>query len=123
MQWEPAPGGGFSEGKPWLALTDPERRSVAAQRDDPGSLLNLYRRLIALRRELRGPLELLEAPPDVLAFRRGEHAVAINFGDDAAASPLEGEAAAGDPSGHRGGRGPRRRIPPSGGVVVRMQRV
>ena len=39
MQWEPEPGGGFSEGEPWMGLTDPERRSVAAQRDDPGSLL------------------------------------------------------------------------------------
>ena len=106
-----------------MGLTDPERRSVAAQRDDPGSLLALYRRLIALRRELRGPLEPLEAPPGVLAFRRGEHAVAINFNERAAASPLAGRAAARHPSRAPTAPGPRRTIPPSGGVVVREQRV
>ena len=36
----PAPSGGFTAGEPWLPLTDPERRSVAAQRDDPDSLLS-----------------------------------------------------------------------------------
>lgn len=80
MQWEPEPRGGFTTGEPWLPLTDPERRSVAAQRSDPGSTLALYRRLIALRRELRGPLELLEAPASVLAFRRGAHRVTLNLG-------------------------------------------
>lgn len=122
MQWEPAPGGGFSEGEPWLGLTDPERRSVAAQRDDPGSLLSLYRRLIALRRELSGPLELLAAPEGVLAFSRDEHAVAVNFSEDPVPSPLEGEAVL---TTHPapGGRGADTVIPPSAGLVVRMQRV
>ncbi len=71
MQWEPGPGGGFTAGEPWLALTDPDRRSVAAQRDDPDSILALHRRLIALRRELRGPLELRDLGPGVLAYARG----------------------------------------------------
>ena len=39
-------------GEPWLPLTDPDRRNVAAQRGDPDSILTLYRDLIALRREL-----------------------------------------------------------------------
>ena len=127
MQWEPIPGGGFSEGQPWLSLTDPERRSVAAQRDDPGSLLSLYRRLIALRRELRGPLEPLEAPERVLAFRRGEHAVAINFGERAVDSPVQGELllATHPESGAEAttATSAAAGIPPSGGVVVRVQRV
>ncbi|HYH63027.1 MAG TPA: alpha-amylase family glycosyl hydrolase [Solirubrobacterales bacterium] len=50
MQWEPEPLGGFTTGEPWLALTDPERRSVAAQRSVEGSSLELHRRLIAARR-------------------------------------------------------------------------
>jgi alpha-glucosidase len=49
MQWEPEPLGGFTTGEPWLSLTDPERRSVAAQRGIEGSSLELHRRLIADR--------------------------------------------------------------------------
>jgi alpha-glucosidase len=81
MQWEPEPGGGFTTGAPWLPLVDPERRSVAGQRGDPWSLLELYRELIRLRRSLGGGFELLGADPDVLAFRRGSYMVALNFGD------------------------------------------
>jgi alpha-glucosidase len=81
MQWEPQPGGGFTTGTPWLPLVDPERRSVAGQRGDPSSLLELYRELIRLRRSLGDGFELLGADPDVLAFRRGRYTVALNFGD------------------------------------------
>jgi alpha-glucosidase len=124
MQWDASPGGGFSTGDPWLEPSDPERRAVATQRDDPGSLLALYRRLIALRRELRGPLEPLPAPPGLLVFRRGEHAVAINFNQRAAKSPLEGELLlATHPDAESAGARVARTIPPSGGIVVRLQRV
>jgi len=50
MQWSADPQGGFTTGVPWLPLHDPERRNVADQRDDPASMLALYRRLIELRR-------------------------------------------------------------------------
>jgi alpha-glucosidase len=80
MQWASDPAGGFTTGRPWLPLTDPERRSVEAQRGAPGSMLELYRALIALRRDLRGAVELVPAEPNVLAFRRGEHLVALNLG-------------------------------------------
>ncbi len=49
MQWSDADGAGFTTGRPWRA---PQRNyaevNVAAQDDDPESLLNLYRRLIRL---------------------------------------------------------------------------
>jgi alpha-glucosidase len=48
MQWDAS--GGFTTGTPWLPMVDPEKRNVAGQRDDPGSLLNHYRELIARRR-------------------------------------------------------------------------
>jgi glycosidase len=51
MQWDASPGGGFTTGAPWLPMVDPAERNVARQRDDPDSLLNLYRRLIAARRD------------------------------------------------------------------------
>jgi glycosidase len=84
MQWDAAPHGGFTTGRPWLAPVDPERRNVAAQREDPESVLALYRRLIAVRRsELSGPVEDLAARDGVLSFRRGACIVAVNT----AASP------------------------------------
>ena len=78
MQWEPGPGGGFTTGEPWLPVIDPDAHNVHDQRDDPGSMLTLVRDLIALRRQLSPEFVLLDAEPGVLAFRRGEHVVAIN---------------------------------------------
>ena len=53
MQWDASPNGGFTTGQPWLPLVDPAARNVAAQRDDPDSLLSLYRDLLAWRRYVR----------------------------------------------------------------------
>jgi alpha-glucosidase len=50
MQWDRS--GGFTAGEPWLPMVDPERRNVAVQREDPGSLLHLYRDLIERRRAM-----------------------------------------------------------------------
>jgi alpha-glucosidase len=78
MQW--SPDGGFSDGTPWLPLVDPETRNVADQREDPESLLSLYRELIALRPELGPGFELLpDRGDDVLAYRRGRHTVTIDL--------------------------------------------
>jgi alpha-glucosidase len=46
MQWDASATGGFTTGTPWLPPIDPADRNVEAQRADPGSLLNHYRRLI-----------------------------------------------------------------------------
>ncbi len=49
MQWEPGAGGGFTTGTPWEPLQpDADTVTVAAQDDDPTSLLNHYRQLIHL---------------------------------------------------------------------------
>jgi glycosidase len=92
MPWERAPQAGFCPPPaiPWLPLGEgAEERSVAAQLGDPGSLLNLYRVLLALRRDraaLRsGEYQTLPgAPAGCFAYRRclpGEPAmvVALNF--------------------------------------------
>jgi alpha-glucosidase len=78
MQWDASPQGGFTTGEPWLPLVDPAARNVAEQRDDPASMLSLVRELIALRRDLGDGFELLDAADGVVAFRRGDHTVAIN---------------------------------------------
>jgi alpha-glucosidase len=76
--WLPQPGG-------WKALT------VAAQDEDPGSMLHLYRAALRLRREELGPddrFAWLAGDPHVLAFSRGRHFVAVvNLGDRPVALP------------------------------------
>ena len=114
MQWEPGPGGGFTTGAPWLPLVDPGERNVADQRGDPGSLLSLYRDVIALRRDLGPGLAFVESgSPDVLAFRRGEdHIVVLNFADEPRDAPPHGQvllAAHSRPEG---------RLAPGGGFVA-----
>ncbi len=52
MQWSPRTGVGFTTGKEWEApQADSMTRNVALEDRDPHSLLNLYRRLIHLRKE------------------------------------------------------------------------
>ncbi|SIR19808.1 alpha-glucosidase [Paracoccus thiocyanatus] len=91
MQWCDAGGAGFTSGDPWLPVPqDLAGRTVAAQRDDPGSLLRLYRDLLALRRSMpaltQGSLRLLEAKGELLAYERlaqGQRLlVALNLGPD-----------------------------------------
>ena len=114
MQWEPAENGGFTTGAPWLPLTDPMVRSVAAQRGSVGSMLEFHRELIALRRKLAGPVEMLDAEPGVLAYRRGDHVVALNLGEVPAAPPIAGdELLATDPGSGSGS------LPGHSGVVLR----
>jgi alpha-glucosidase len=108
MQWEP--DGGFTTGTPWLSEVDPEERNVAAQRDDPASLLSLYRRLTELRRELGEGFRLLDAEPGVVAYERGEHVVAVNATSETRSRP-EGEIVLAT----HGGDG----LPPHAGLIVR----
>jgi len=52
MQWSAGPGLGFTSGKAWeSAQPDSLTTTVAAEDADAGSLLNLYRRLIHLRKQ------------------------------------------------------------------------
>jgi len=89
MVWSDEEGAGFAEPgvEPWLPVGD-RSRNVAAQRDDPNSILTLTRDLIALRRHrglLTGAYEPVEGPSGVWAFRReGGALVAVNLSDTAA---------------------------------------
>ncbi len=91
MQWDATPNGGFTTGVPWLPLVDPHRRNVTDQAGDPASLLNLYRRLIEVRRTSaalrRGThRSIFGVGPDVLAWTRefGDERVLVllNVGDE-----------------------------------------
>jgi alpha-glucosidase len=111
MQWDPSPAGGFTTGKPWLAPIDPEERNVEAERGEPGSLLELYRQLIALRRSLGNTFRLLPAEPGVVVFERGPYVVAVNASRDEQSAP-PGQIILATHAGSRG-------LPPHAGVIVR----
>src|SRR6195256_2081028 len=87
MVWRDEDGAGFTQPgvEPWLPIGSRDR-NVAAQRENPDSILTLTRDLIALRKHrriLHGAYEQVDAPPDVWAFRReGGAFVALNLGDD-----------------------------------------
>jgi len=98
MQWDGTDNAGFSAGEPWLPIDENHReRNVAAQRADSGSLYNLYRRLIALRRS-RPSLTLGRYRPlfvsgDLLLFAREFESertlVALNMGQEATSVAFE----------------------------------
>lgn len=93
MQWAAKPGVGFTSGTPWESpQPDSLTVNVAVQDADPGSLLNLYRRLIHLRKSngalATGELVPLEASdPHLAAYlrRTGDRAVLVvaNVGGEA----------------------------------------
>jgi alpha-glucosidase len=91
MQWDASPSGGFTTGEAWLPPVDPETTNVEAQSDDPRSTLSLVRDLLTLRRLLGDGIELIDAPAGVLAYRRGEHTIAINTTADSRRAPLDGD--------------------------------
>lgn len=65
MQWDSSANGGFTTGQPWLKVNpNTVKINVAAQRQDPHSVYQCYRKLIALRKGCsalsRGALSFLE---------------------------------------------------------------
>jgi glycosidase len=101
MPWDASPGQGFSTpgATPWLPLST-QARNVADQRADPGSVLWLCKRLLALRRaELGGGVadySRLPAPEDIWAYRAGSLLVAANFSGRPADLPAAVSATAGE---------------------------
>jgi alpha-glucosidase len=80
MPWDATRNHGFTTGEAWLEVVVPADGPADAQRE--GSMLDWYRSLIEVRGKLHGSVELLDAAPGVVAFRRGSYVIAINLGDD-----------------------------------------
>jgi alpha-glucosidase len=89
MQWDANPLAGFTTGRPWLPIAPAhEATNVEAEDKDDRSLLNLYRALIAMRREhpvlVDGRLQCIEARENVLRYQRIGNSeqlqVLLNFG-------------------------------------------
>jgi alpha-glucosidase len=76
MQWDASPNAGFSTGKPWLRVNPNYADiNVAQQEADSHSILNYYRRMIALRKAepvlVHGRYALLMADdPQIYAYTR-----------------------------------------------------
>ena len=104
MQWTNGENGGFTKGTPWLKVNPLFKDvNVEAQEQDPDSVLNYYRKLVALRKsdELKEVFTYGEFLPEyenvdgVMAFYRKDESkcilVAANFGKDAATIKLKSE--------------------------------
>lgn len=104
MQWTGEENGGFTKGTPWLKVNPLFKDvNVEAQEQDPDSVLNYYRKLVALRKsdELKEVFTYGEFLPEyenvdgVMAFYRKDESkcilVAANFGKDAATIKLKSE--------------------------------
>ena len=92
MPWDASRSCGFSEGQPWLPIGDANRAvNAASSRNDPGSMLSLYRRLLQLRRAepvlVSGTLANLHVADGVIQFVRSDAgrrlAILVNSADEA----------------------------------------
>ncbi len=76
MQWEASDNANFTTGEPWLSVNKNHANiNVAAQDQDPNSILNYFRSMVKLRKEnpvlVYGTYKLLQAEhPDVYAYTR-----------------------------------------------------
>lgn len=131
MQWDPTPNGGFTTGAPWLPLTDPAQRNVADQARDPGSVLSLYRHLIALRRRVpalhHGEQHgLLALPGELVGWLReaGDDRLMTlgNLGSTRATLPLaqDGEILAATDPARTGSVSGEVTLAPNEGLVLRL---
>ena len=86
MQW--TRDGGFTTGEPWLPYGD-----LVVNAEEPNPMLELHRRLIAVRRDFaEDDYRTLHAADGVLAYARGERtAVALNLTGEPRALPVQGE--------------------------------
>ncbi|WP_298961194.1 alpha-amylase family glycosyl hydrolase [uncultured Methylobacterium sp.] len=100
MQWDAGEHAGFSSVEPWLPQApEAERRTVERLRDDPGSILTLYRRLLTLRREHPalsvGGYRTVGTDGDVLTYERthgaGRLRIVLNFGHEACTTLVSDE--------------------------------
>jgi alpha-glucosidase len=98
MQWDRSPYAGFSPIRPWLPLANNwAEQNVESLELEPLSILSLYRRLLALRRNheaLRlGRYETLTCRDDVFGFarslRRERLIVLLNFSEQRRRVSLE----------------------------------
>ncbi len=99
MQWDGSGHAGFTTGTPWLPVAcDYVIRNVQIERADGRSMLNLYRRLIALRRAepalATGGYTTVQVCDDIFVYARNDHGrrilIALNLSSRAQSCQLPG---------------------------------
>lgn len=101
MQWDATENAGFSKAKPWLPVNPNHVEvNVESEDNDPNSVLNFYRKLVALRKEnltlIYGDQTMLDDSNDkVIAYTRTlkdkpSFLILLNFKGEAASVNLEG---------------------------------
>jgi alpha-glucosidase len=98
MQWDASRNAGFTDGEPWLPVAaDHHAVNVASESGDERSMLTLYRRLIALRRECTalslGEYNTLAERDDVLTYERIDTervVVALNLSHEPRQAAIDG---------------------------------
>jgi alpha-glucosidase len=108
MTWDGSETAGFTRGRPWLPLVADHRVvNVEAEEADRASILNLYRKLIALRRAypilVGGELRSITSSGDLLSYERAAGnerlVIFLNFGESPIRVNAEsGSVLAGTPS-------------------------
>jgi alpha-glucosidase len=131
MPWRTdAPHAGFSTAEPWLPV-DPRHPPLAVDRQDadPASMLNLTRRLIALRKHepaLRlGSLRFIDVPFPLLAFERchGDETLTCLFNLGHEAMAWNSHAAANVLESVNLDRAPTGDLPPLSGLIARRRSI
>jgi len=93
MQWNAAPNAGFSDAAPWLPVPPSYKtHNVASESQDPNSVLNLYRKVLALRHTNQALLEgsyvaLNENDPNVMSYLRSYKGKAVLVALNMSATP------------------------------------
>jgi alpha-glucosidase len=93
MQWNTGPNAGFSEKTPWLPVPPSYKtHNVASESKDPNSVLNLYKRVLALRHTNEALLEgsytaLNEDDPNVMSYLRSYKGKAVLVALNMSATP------------------------------------
>jgi alpha-glucosidase len=83
MQWNTAPNAGFSDATPWLPVPPTYKtHNVASESQDANSVLNLYKKVLALRHTNQALLEgsyvaLNKNDPNVMSYLRSYKGEAV----------------------------------------------
>ncbi|WP_446742047.1 glycoside hydrolase family 13 protein [Silvibacterium acidisoli] len=93
MQWNTSANAGFTTGKPWLPVpASYKTHNVETELKDPNSILNFYKRLLALRHTNEALIEgdftsLNNSDPNVLAYLRSYKGKSVLVALNMSASP------------------------------------
>lgn len=98
MAWDTGPNAGFTTGAPWLPIDDNPELVVAKQTNDPGSMLEMHRQLLTLRRQEsalnQGDYQTVHVDNQTLVYARTHGArrlvIALNLTPDLAEVPRLG---------------------------------